>query len=245
MTGYHPPLMKRTLQSKEWLTVELMVLFVAMPVCLTYAPFPKGYLFPVLWIVAAICLMFLWRSRRFERKRLWNLSEAVPHFPRIVARFVVLAALLVGVLMLLIPPTPAAEMPQTREQFREAGPTLWTWFGLIRARPELYAAIMVLYPIFSVLPQNVIYRVFFFHRYSPLLGERWRMVAVAGATFGLGHLMFGNWVAPTLTALGGFLMMDTYRRSRSAAASWFEHTLYGCFVWTLGIGRMFYYNPPG
>ena len=237
--------MRRILHTKEWLAAELALLFVALPVGLTFAPFPKGYLFPVLWIVAALCLVYLWRSRRFERKQLWNLGEAVPHLPLIVGRFVVLAAVLVGALVLLLPPTPTAEMPQTREQFREAGPTLWTWFGLIKWNTGLYAAIMVLYPIFSVLPQNVIYRVFFFHRYGPLLGERWAMVAVGGATFGLGHLMFGNWVAPTLTALGGLLMMDTYRRSRSAAASWFEHALYGCFVWTLGIGRLFYYNRPG
>ena len=234
--------MVRVMHTRLWLTCELLLLFVALPVVLWQLQL-KGILFVLLWAGAGCCLVYLLLSKRFTRRRLWNARRAWAAMPRIVIRFLLLSALLTGVLYLVIPPVPMGEMPTTREGLRELGPYAWTWFGLMRWNPNLYGFIMILYPIFSVLPQNIIYRVFFFHRYRLLLGSGWRMVLVSAGAFGLGHLMFGNWVAPVLCAIGGVIMADTYRRTRSAAASWFEHSLFGDFVWTLGIGRLFYYNP--
>jgi len=227
------------LHTRWWLTLELSLLFGALPVLLAVLQL-EGILFVGLWGGAAACLTYLLVSKRFTRRRLWNARAAWRAMPRIVIRFLLLATLLTGALYLVLPPVPLGAPPQAEAARSDLA---WSWFGFVRARPGLYAVVMLLYPVLSVLPQNIIYRVFFFHRYGPLLGGGWTMVLVSAGAFGLGHLMFGNWVAPVLTALGGVVMADTYRRTRSAAASWFEHTLFGDLVWTLGIGRLFYYNP--
>ena len=36
------------------------------------------------------------------------------------------------------------------------------------------------------------------------------MILASGTAFGLAHLVFGNWIAVTLSALGGILFARTY-----------------------------------
>jgi len=43
-----------------------------------------------------------------------------------------------------------------------------------------------------------------------------------------------------LCVLGGVLFGWSYERGRSLAAAWLEHGLYGCAVFTLGLGWLFY-----
>ena len=45
---------------------------------------------------------------------------------------------------------------------------------------------MMLYPVFSVVPQELVFRTFFFHRYGPLFGSaRWTMVLGYALTIAL------------------------------------------------------------
>jgi len=63
------------------------------------------------------------------------------------------------------------------------------------ADPELAAAwvlIFILYPLFSVYPQELLYRTFFFHRYRPLFGGGWGMVIASALAFGFVHIIFRN-----------------------------------------------------
>ena len=232
------------LHTRWWLAIELTLLFAGLPLCLNFdlLPLPDGVLFPLLWLAAACCTVYLIKSRTFDRTSLVGWKRALRASRWIVPRFVACAALLSLTLYLTIPPIAFEDLPRNRVELVEADPMAWAWFGFVRWNPPFFALVMIVYPILSVIPQNLIYRVFFFHRYKPLLGEGWAMVLVGAAAFGLGHVMFGNWVAPLLTALGGVLMMDTYRRTRSGAASWLEHTLFGDFVWLIGIGRLFLYT---
>jgi membrane protease YdiL (CAAX protease family) len=92
-----------------------------------------------------------------------------------------------------------------------------------------------------VIPQELIYRTFFFHRYGPLFGEaRWLAVAVNGLLFGFAHIIFGSYVSIVLTALLGFLIAWRYERTRSFWGAWLEHTIYGCLIFTIGLGRYFF-----
>jgi hypothetical protein len=54
------------------------------------------------------------------------------------------------------------------------------------------------------------------------------------------HVIFGNGLAMALTLVGGLFFGHTYLRTRSLLACTFEHGLYGCFVFTIGLGRFFY-----
>ena len=47
-------------------------------------------------------------------------------------------------------------------------------------------------------------------------------------------------LAVALCVIGGWLFADTYSRTRSLWLASAEHALYGCLVFTVGLGRYFY-----
>jgi uncharacterized protein len=125
--------------------------------------------------------------------------------------------------------------------------TLVTWvafphffLGLPRQRPLFWALIMVLYPLLSVWPQEMLYRSLLFHRYRALFGRDIVLVLVSAAAFGFAHVIFLNWIAIAMTAAGGFLFARDYARHRSLPLTCLEHSLYGCLIFTVGLGRFFY-----
>jgi len=54
------------------------------------------------------------------------------------------------------------------------------------------------------------------------------------------HLIFGNLVPVILTVAGGYLFARTYLATRSLFCVCVEHALYGCFIFTIGLGHLFY-----
>jgi hypothetical protein len=54
------------------------------------------------------------------------------------------------------------------------------------------------------------------------------------------HLVFRNPIAPTLTFFGGILFAWRYQHTQSLALSSLEHALYGCLLFTVGLGQYFY-----
>lgn len=111
-------------------------------------------------------------------------------------------------------------------------------FDLPRYKTGLWAAVMLLYPIFSVVPQEVIYRTFLVHRYGALFGRATPFVSALA--FALAHLLFWNWVAVVFTLVGGALFAWTYQRTGSLRLVIVEHALYGQAVFTVGLGKFFY-----
>jgi len=109
-----------------------------------------------------------------------------------------------------------------------------------RERPWLWLAVMVLYPVLSVFPQELFYRVYFFRQFRSLFGDRWGMVIASLVAFSWVHIIFRNPYAIGLTAVGGYYFADTYRRSGSLRLVCTEHALYGCLVFTVGLGEFFY-----
>ncbi len=102
--------------------------------------------------------------------------------------------------------------------------------------------VMCLYPLLSVVPQEIIFRPFFFRRFEPLFPRPWLMLAASAITFGFAHVLFQNWVAVLMCMAGGLIFAITYQRTRSLAVVWFEHALYGCFIFTIGLGTYFYHG---
>lgn len=125
--------------------------------------------------------------------------------------------------------------------------TLATWalwpnlfLGLPRQRPLFWALIMVLYPLLSVWPQEMLYRRLLFHRYRALFGGDRALILASAAAFGFAHVIFLNWIAIAMTAAGGLLFARDYARHRSLPLICLEHSLYGCLIFTVGLGRFFY-----
>lgn len=58
--------------------------------------------------------------------------------------------------------------------------------------------------------------------------------------FFLAHMLYGNWLAPVLSAFGGLLFAFRYSRSRSTIIAAIEHGLWGNYLFTVGYGWFFY-----
>ncbi len=114
--------------------------------------------------------------------------------------------------------------------------------SLPRTEPLLWAFVMVFYPLFSVYPQELLFRKFLFQRYAPAFGSGWALIAANAAAFGFAHIIFGNWIAVALTLVGGVLFGYRYRRTGSLLVVSVEHALYGCLAFTIGLGGFLYHG---
>jgi hypothetical protein len=204
-----------------WLIVEMGLLFIGMPLLMNYAVHELRI--PLVLVLQPILLgliFYLLVDPRFRLKT--ELARGFPwrHVAGILAVFAVAASAVTYYV--------ATHQPSS-------------FLGLLRYRPELWLLIACFYPLLSVIPQELVYRTYFFHRYGPLFGsQRWLAIVTNGALFGFGHIMFNNWLAVIGTFAVGCLIAYRYDRTRSFWAAWFEHTLYGWLVFTVGLGRYFF-----
>ncbi len=206
------------IRAARW--IEWTLLFVALPIVLALRPDWTSPL-PLLWAAAAVAFAYLLIDCSFDRAAFLRLAGTRRYLPAMLTRFALLAAA-VGIMVYLFRPD--------------------LLFGFPRQRPGLWLTVMLVYPIISVYPQNVVYRAVFFQRYQPLFGDGRGMVAASAFAFGFMHILFLNWIAVALTLIGGWLFAETYRRSRSLLLASFEHALYGCWMMTVGLGQYFYHG---
>jgi len=210
----------RVTRRARW--VELITMFLLAPTAL--ALFMRGPLvFPAIWTLAALCLILLLRDRSFPRRDLWNARGVIVGLRPMLRSFLILAPLLAVVLWLYEP-----------ERI----------FSLPREKPVLWLIIMLGYPILSVYPQEIAFRAFFVHRYSPLMGRN-ELIVTSAVAFGYAHIIMQNPIAIGFSAFGGALFTVNYLRTRSLLSTCIEHALYGCFLFTIGWGYYFYGGSTG
>jgi len=210
-------------QPRAYLLMEFTLLYVAGPVALWMRWTDGLNALEMLWLAAAFCLTLLLADPTFDRRQLWNAGPLRRQLPQILVLF-------------------ALGMAAIAALVHTYAPQLLFW--LPRHHPVLWALILLSYPIVSVLPQTLVYRVFLFHRYRSLLRLKANqrsaaLIVASGLAFCFSHVVFGNWVAPALTLPGGLLFATRYNNTRSQCVSSLEHTLYGCFLFTVGLGRYF------
>jgi uncharacterized protein len=200
------------------LWLEFAAIYAAAPL-LILAVRQRLVMLVVLWLGALGAYRFLTRRRMLPYAGEWNWAGLRAGAPGVVLRFAILAGLV------------------TLAEWRFA-PQAFLSFP--RQRPEFWLLVMVLYPVLSVWPQELIYRSFLLHRYRPLFGGAWRYILTSALVFGFAHVMFLNWIAPAMTVIGGALFATSYRRHRSLALSCLEHALYGDMIFTVGLGSYFF-----
>jgi uncharacterized protein len=203
------------------LSIELVILTLGVPLALYFFA-PQRWMLGGLWLTAAYAW---WQWRRMGGASVWNwpaLREGAIMRP-MLQRFAVCAVLMSALTLILIP-----------ERF----------LSFPQERPLLWAMVMVLYPLLSVIPQEFIFRSFFFARYRELFPHPNVMLTISALSFGLVHILLHNWVALLLSTVGGFLFAHSYTKRRSLALVVAEHALYGCFAFTIGLGFFFYSGAP-
>ena len=213
--------MKRIVATRPYLFAELLVLLVGLPLALSTIV-PIKYMLPTLWLTALYCHV-IYRAIVDLPERIywrWSLVRWDQLRPMLV-RFVV-CALLTSLLVALWKPG--------------------HFLSFVCERPLFWAFVMVAYPLLSVIPQEIIFRSFFFHRYQRIFPTPMAMIVASGLMFGAAHVIFQNWVAPLMCVVGGFFFAQTYAKTRSLALAVIEHALYGCMIFTVGLGTYFYHG---
>ena len=206
--------------NKVYLLTELVLLFLAVP-CALYLLGHKSIriIIPVLMIIAIYCLWQLLRDRAVDRASLFSFEVLGRQLKPIILRFAIGGLCLSGIVYLIAP-----------DQF----------LALPKNNLELWFAVILLYPLLSVLPQELIYRTFLFQRYSSLIRENpIHMIIMSAVLFSLSHLVFNNWQVLVLTAFGGLMLSYTYHRSKSVICVSFEHAIWGNLSFTIGLGEYF------
>ena len=206
---------------QAWLIGELLLIFIAAPLAIRWVIYEfRVPLFLALQPVLLGLVVYLLADRSFLMRR--ELAQGFPwsQLAQIIVKFLVIGGCITAATYVWFP---------------------HRFLGFPRYAPSLWMMVVVLYPLLSVIAQELVYRTFFFHRYGSLFGSAtWLAICVNGALFGFGHVMFGNWIAIIGTAALGTILAYRYTRTRSFWAVWFEHSLYGWLVFTVGLGRFFY-----
>jgi membrane protease YdiL (CAAX protease family) len=197
--------------------IEFVALFFVLPTLL-YVARHRIPVIPALWVLTAYCLFVLLHDPGFGREQLWSAGVLRQSAASILVIFAV--AVVIGTLLVL-----------------HFAPDLF--LDLPRANPRLWCLLMLLYPVLSVYPQGIVYRAFVFQRYRNLFGPGWEIILASTVAFAYVHIIFRNRLAVGLTFLGGLLFGFRYLKTGSLFASSFEHALYGCAIFTMGLGRWF------
>ena len=203
----------------SYLWLEFLAVFGGLPMFI-YLTRDRGAMFIILWVGAAAGYYTLKRANpAFTYRSEWHLSAARAGIRPVMERFFLLAIML----------TCFAIVHDTDRLF-----------DFPAHYPQKWLLVMLLYPLLSVWPQEILFRSFLMQRYAPIFTKPVQLAAVSAFAFAYAHIVFNNWVAFVFCLAGGWLFAGTYQRHRSLALACLEHSVYGCFVFTLGLGWYFY-----
>jgi uncharacterized protein len=123
--------------------------------------------------------------------------------------------------------------------------TLFVWFtdkeslfNVLLNQPFKWFVVLFIYSVFSVYPQELIYRTLYFQRYKDLFKNENLFIFLNAIVFSLAHLFFRNTLVLLFTFLGGLLFALTYQKTKSTLLVSIEHAIYGCWLFTVGMGDM-------
>lgn len=207
-------------RSQLW--AEFSALFVAAPVAMALL-IGTVPLFAALFAFAALSVVLLARTPGFRPRHLLK-GQALRNWPVVVGFALATAAVCFTLVMMLVP-----------ERLLD----------LPRHRPEFWLMIMVLYPLISALPQELIFRALFYRRYGHLFPGPNAALAANAAAFSVAHMFYQNPVAIGLTFAGGVVFALAYQRTGSFLLVVILHAVGGQIVFTSGLGIYFYHGAIG
>jgi hypothetical protein len=204
-----------------WLTLEMLVFFILTPIAIYSLIYDYSIpLFNILPPVFLFFIVFLTLDRSFSWRGTLSKLPNLRDMASMIAIFAVAG--------------PAIAV------FAYNDPRV-SFLGFPSRAYEVWVAVMILYPLISVTTQEIMYRVFFFHRYRPLFaGDPQGGIVLNAVLFSFSHIVFQNLTTLVISFLGGLLFAWRYENSRSFWALVIEHAIYGNLIFTVGLGRYFY-----
>lgn len=202
------------------LRAEFVILFVAVPAAHIVFFDSLGPFLPLVAVFAVSCAL-LTVTPGFRWFEVVDGRGLLRQAPLILGLTILGAAVIFGLVLALMP-----------ERL----------FGFPRHSPARYATVMALYPFLSVLGQEIAYRLLFFRRYRGLFPNDASAIIGSALVFSFAHGFYQNWLAITLTFLGGLVFAWAYARTASFPLVWILHSLAGQILFTSGLGTYFYHG---
>lgn len=112
------------------------------------------------------------------------------------------------------------------------------WFEVVINKPIMWIIFLLVYCFFSVYPQELLFRTFYFKRYKNLFKNESLFLFVNAILFSLAHMFFKNSLVIILTFFGGLLFAFTFNNTKSTLLVSIEHAIYGSWLFTVGMGAM-------
>lgn len=201
--------------STAYMVFEFLLFFIFVP--FITVEFLEGWwkVIPLLFIALFFTALLL-KDPDFDNKNFIRFDRT--YFRRSVPRIIIISILLVWF-------------------------TWWIFPDLFFQYPigdfDKYLLTFFLYPVVSVLPQEIIYRMYFFQRYKSIVPEKYLLMLSNAVIFGLTHLIYDNLVAPIATFLVSWIFIFNYLKSQSLLNVSLEHYIYGMVMFTVGFGHFF------
>lgn len=206
---------RKVYNSAPFMVVEFIIFFVFFPFIAN--KFLDGwYKIIPLAFIAVLFLVLLLKDPSFDRKVLTRFDR--DYLGKSITRMIIITVLLIWF-------------------------TWWIFPELFFMYPvenfKSYVITFFLYPVASVFPQEIIYRVYYFHRYHRVIPEKYLLMLSNAFIFGLTHFIYANWIAPIATFMAGWIFIYTYYKTRSLLNVSLEHYFYGLIMFTIGFGYFF------
>jgi membrane protease YdiL (CAAX protease family) len=203
-----------------WIYMELIVLWVVLPILLWADTLPVVYRIAVLVVAAAYALWIVWFEEvRWDELGFRGLTGLLPSL--------VLGAVWIAASLPLLA---LAAIVLHGLVSLGAHPT---------TGPESLLGLLLFYASVSVTSQEFLYSSFFFRRYRPLFSPGF-LVGLNALVFAVAHLVYHSWVSVVLALAGRVIMARIYRRYGSFWGVWTIHLLFGVAVFLVGLRRYFY-----
>jgi len=203
--------------SRNQLITEYFLIFVALPILLAT---PIHWAFKLAGVAMGLSylLRLLHQHKWLKKAPLLRLTDR-DHWARINKLFLLFVLLSTPLVYFLFPDL---------------------FLSVVLQKPWLWLFILFVYAIFSVYPQELLYRAFYVKRYGHLFSgwSYWSIILLNALVFSLAHLFLFNGLVMALTFAGGLLFMHTYLSTKSIMTTSIEHALYGLWIFTLGLGEM-------
>lgn len=200
-------------QTRLW--AEAVVLFGVVPVAIAVF-LPASTMFPALFAATLVGIVLLHLTPGFRWGDLRR--GAVPW--RVVAGF---CAVTLGVALAVSWVTTGGRP-----------------LAFATANPALLAAIALVYPVASALPQELVFRPLFFRRYGGLIPGGWAAIVLNALVFSFAHLMYWSWIVAAMTFAGGLVFAWAWQVRGSFPLAVVLHGAAGVIVFALGLGMFFY-----
>ncbi len=203
--------------SKVWKILELIILFIALPLLMKFNIIPLPRL--ILLLIVLVGVLFLSIRLGYLDRNWYKIPKLdFKYWRRMGIIYLGSFTVFLGYIIIFLDEKA---------------------FILIRERPQLMIIISIFYPLVSALPQEIIYRTFYFERYKNIFTTKQLLISNMIA-FSFLHIIYNNIPAILLTLLSGLVFTRNYQQRRSLMLVTIEHSILGLIVFITGMGQFFY-----